>query len=106
MASPASRLAGDVGGQLVNLPLTAANLLFDLGMIYILSTLLVMRRERQVQVWLGHHSAAFTMATYVHLLADDLPDSPFGQLHADRSKDAPESTDRTDRLHAAGRTQG
>jgi hypothetical protein len=29
-------------------------------------------------VWLGHHSPAFTMATYVHLLADDLPASPFG----------------------------
>jgi integrase len=29
---------------------------------------------KQVQVWLGHHSPAFTLATYVHLLADDLPD--------------------------------
>ena len=27
---------------------------------------------KQVQVWLGHHSPAFTLATYVHLLADDL----------------------------------
>jgi integrase len=27
---------------------------------------------KQVQVWLGHHSPAFTMATYVHLLSDDL----------------------------------
>jgi hypothetical protein len=26
-----------------------------------------------VQLWLGHHSPAFTLATYVHLLADDLP---------------------------------
>jgi predicted PurR-regulated permease PerM len=49
MASLASRLAGDVGGQLVNLPVTAAKLLFDLGMIYILSTLLVMRRERLLE---------------------------------------------------------
>ena len=49
MASLASRLAGDVGGQLVNVPLTAAKLLFDLGMIYILSTLLVMRRERLLE---------------------------------------------------------
>jgi hypothetical protein len=31
-----------------------------------------------VQVWLGHHSAAFTLATYVHLLPDDMPESPFG----------------------------
>jgi hypothetical protein len=29
---------------------------------------------KQVQVWLGHHSPAFTLATYVHLLPDDLPD--------------------------------
>ena len=26
----------------------------------------------QVQHWLGQHSAAFTLATYVHLLNDDL----------------------------------
>jgi integrase len=28
---------------------------------------------KQVQHWLGHHSPAFTLATYVHLLPDDLP---------------------------------
>ena len=28
-------------------------------------------------MWLGHHSPAFTLATYVHLLADDLPDPGF-----------------------------
>jgi len=28
---------------------------------------------KQVQVWLGHHSPAFTLAVYVHLLPDDLP---------------------------------
>ena len=32
---------------------------------------------KQVQLWLGHHSAAFTLDTYVHLLPDDLPESPF-----------------------------
>ena len=32
---------------------------------------------KQVQVWLGHHSPAFTLATYVHYLADDLPDASF-----------------------------
>ena len=32
---------------------------------------------KQVQVWLGHHSPAFTLATYVHLLPDDLPDPRF-----------------------------
>ena len=28
-------------------------------------------------MWLGHHSPAFTLATYVHLLTDDLPDPSF-----------------------------
>jgi len=30
------------------------------------------RNAVQVQHWLGHHSAAFTLATYVHLLDGDL----------------------------------
>jgi hypothetical protein len=30
---------------------------------------------KQAQLWLGHHSAAFTSDTYVHLLPDDLPDA-------------------------------
>ena len=32
---------------------------------------------KQVQMWLGHHSPAFTLATYVHLLPADLPDAAF-----------------------------
>ena len=28
---------------------------------------------KAVQLWLGRHSPAFTLATYVHLLPDDLP---------------------------------
>ena len=32
---------------------------------------------KQVQGWLGHHAASFTMDTYVHLLPDDLPDPDF-----------------------------
>jgi integrase len=31
----------------------------------------------QVQKFLGHHSPAFTLAVYVHLLPDDLPDPVF-----------------------------
>ena len=31
---------------------------------------------KQVQLWLGHHSAAFTVDTYVHLLPEDLPEPP------------------------------
>lgn len=30
---------------------------------------------KQVQIWLGHHSPAFTLERYVHLLPDDLPDA-------------------------------
>lgn len=30
------------------------------------------RNAKQVQRWLGHHSAAFTLDTYIHLLDDDL----------------------------------
>jgi integrase len=32
---------------------------------------------KQAQMWLGHRSPAFTLATYVHLLPDDLPDADF-----------------------------
>jgi hypothetical protein len=32
---------------------------------------------KQAHVWLGHHSAAFTLATYVHLLPEDLPEPDF-----------------------------
>jgi hypothetical protein len=28
-------------------------------------------------MWLGHHSPAFTLETYVHLLPDDLPEPTF-----------------------------
>lgn len=34
---------------------------------------------KQAQVWLGHHSPSFTLDVYVHLLPDDLPESPFGE---------------------------
>jgi integrase len=39
---------------------TCATLLFDAG-----------RNAKQVQKWLGHHSAAFTLDTYIHLMPDD-----------------------------------
>ena len=35
------------------------------------------QNAKQVQMWLGHHSPAFTHATYIHLLHDDLPDPGF-----------------------------
>jgi hypothetical protein len=43
---------------------TCATMLFRSGL-----------NAKQVQMWLGHHSPAFTLATYVHLLPDDLPDA-------------------------------
>ena len=46
ISSLAGQLTSGVGGQLVNLPTTVAKLLFDLAMIYVISTLLVMRREQ------------------------------------------------------------
>ncbi len=45
---------------------TCATRLFNAGL-----------NAKQVQVWLGHHSPAFTLDTYVHLLPDDLPETPF-----------------------------
>jgi hypothetical protein len=39
---------------------------------------------RASALWLGHHSPAFTLATYVHLLADDLPEVAFLDELADR----------------------
>jgi integrase len=42
---------------------TCATMLFRSGL-----------NAKQAQMWLGHHSPAFTLGTYVHLLPDDLPD--------------------------------
>jgi integrase len=30
------------------------------------------RNVKQVERWLGHHSASFTLDTYVHVLSDEL----------------------------------
>ena len=32
---------------------------------------------KQVQGWLGHRAASFTIDTYIHLLDDDLPEAGF-----------------------------
>jgi integrase len=64
---PAARMAG-VGGWpgFHTFRHTAATMLFRGG-----------ANAKQVQLWLGHHSPAFTLATYVHLLPDDLPEADF-----------------------------
>ena len=63
---PAARRAGVPWVGFHTFRHTCATILFRRGL-----------NAKQVQVWLGHHSPAFTLATYVHLLPDDLPDSPF-----------------------------
>ena len=45
---------------------TCASILFRRGL-----------NPKQVQAWLGHHAASFTLDTYIHLLDDDLPDPAF-----------------------------
>jgi len=54
------------------------------------------RAERkQEQMWLGHHSPASTLATYVHLLADDLPDHEFFGVITDPTSDQRAAEDET-----------
>lgn len=36
------------------------------------------KNAKQVQEWLGHHSASFTLDTYIHLLEDDIGEAPAG----------------------------
>ena len=64
---PAAGRAGVPWAGFHTLRHTAATLLFTRGGW----------NAKQVQVALGHHSPAFTLATYVHLLPDDLPDVEF-----------------------------
>jgi integrase len=63
---PAARRAGAPWASFHTFRHTCATTLFRNGM-----------NPKQVQVWLGHHSPGFTLATYVHLIADDLPDASF-----------------------------
>lgn len=63
---PAARRAGVAWVGFHTFRHTCATTLFRRGL-----------NPKQAQVWLGHHSPAFTLATYVHLIADDLPDASF-----------------------------
>jgi integrase len=63
---PAAKRAGVPWMGFHTLRHTCATMLFRHGL-----------NAKQVQVWLGHHSPAFTLATYVHILPDDLPDPVF-----------------------------
>jgi integrase len=61
---------------------TCASLLFERG-----------ANAKQVQRWLGHHSAAFTLDTYIHLLGDELGE-PL-ELSAELAGDNKVTTDPT-----------
>jgi predicted PurR-regulated permease PerM len=53
ISSLAGQMAGGVGSRLVDLPLTAAQMFFNLMMIYMLSMLLALRRERMLDAVLA-----------------------------------------------------
>jgi integrase len=63
---PAAERAGVPWAGFHTLRHTCATMLFRHGL-----------NAKQVQMWLGHHSPAFTLSVYVHLLADDLPEVSF-----------------------------
>lgn len=59
---PAAKQAGVPWAHLHTLRHTCASRLFRSGW-----------NAKQVQMMLGHHSPAFTLSTYVHLMPDDPP---------------------------------
>jgi len=63
---PAARAAGVPWASWHTLRHTCGSLLFRHG-----------ANAKQVQHWLGHHSPAFTLAVYVHLLSEDAPAADF-----------------------------
>jgi len=63
---PAAARAGVGWATFHTLRHTCATLLFRHGM-----------NAKQVQGWLGHHAASFTIDTYIHLLPDDLVPATF-----------------------------
>ncbi len=63
---PAARRAGVPWASYHTFRHTAASAFFRAGW-----------NAKQVQLVLGHHSPAFTLATYVHLIPDDLPSADF-----------------------------
>jgi integrase len=66
---PAARAAGVPWVGFHTFRHTSATRLFHRGL-----------NPKQAQVWLGHHSPAFTLARYTHLMSDDLPGSVFDEL--------------------------
>jgi integrase len=62
---PAAARAGVPWAAFHTLRHTCATALFRAG-----------KNPKQVQAWLGHHAASFTMDVYVHLLPDDVGEAP------------------------------
>jgi len=59
---------------------------------------------KQVQGWLGHHAASFTIDTYIHLLPDDLVPATFFDALTAEAEDGPEHADRIEtRAASVGR---
>jgi integrase len=61
---PAAKSAGVQWAAFHTFRHTCASMLFNGG-----------KNIKQVQEWLGHHSATFTLATYVHLMDDGFGDA-------------------------------
>jgi len=78
---PAAAAAGVPWAGFHTLRHTCATRLFRAGV-----------NAKQVQHWLGHHSPAFTLDVYVHLLDDDMPESPFGMVSGKIEGTRPEQT--------------
>jgi integrase len=70
MMKPAAEAAGVPWAHIHTLRHTCASRLFRNGW-----------NAKQVQMLLGHHSPAFTLAAYVHLMPDDLPKPVSAQLN-------------------------
>jgi integrase len=82
---PAAKAAGIEWATIHSLRHYCATRLFTLGF-----------NAKQAQVWLGHHSPAFTLSVYVHLLSDDLPPSPFGDAVGNKWATQATETDRNE----------
>ncbi len=78
---PAAREAGVPWAGWHTLRHTCGSILFRHG-----------ANAKQVQVWLGHHSPAFTLAVYVHSLPEDAPDAQFMDIIAPLTLSSPRST--------------
>lgn len=82
---PAAARAGVPWASFHTLRHTCATSLFRSG-----------KNAKQVQAWLGHHAASFTMDVYVHLLPDDVGEAPEGFDRVGLVGERPEAVDNAD----------